>query len=64
MWTAGGLGGGASCGSVGCSSFTLDSLSLPLLNYEESECTIRPKSYYDNRQRSYNCYNANYNCYF
>ena len=35
-----------------------------LLNYRVAEYIICPKSYYDNRQRSFNCYNANYNCYF
>ena len=35
-----------------------------LLKYQVAECMIRPKTYYDNRQRNYNWYNANSNCYF
>ena len=37
---------------------------LIILKYQIAECMLRSMSYYDNRQRSYNWYNANSNCYF
>ena len=42
----------------------LTSNMILLLKYIEAECIIRSMCYYDNRQRSFNCYNANSNCYF
>ena len=35
-----------------------------VLEYMVAECIIRPMSYYDNRQRSFNWYNDNSNFYF
>ena len=35
-----------------------------ILKYIKAECIIRSMCYYDNRQRSFNCYIDNSNCYF
>jgi len=37
---------------------------IGMLKYLVAKCMIRSMSYYDNRQRSFNWYNANSNCYF
>ena len=43
---------------------SLSYTTYKVLKYIEAECIIRSMCYNDNRQRSFNCYKDNSNCYF